>query len=363
MRRKRELFFRLGWLAAFALLASRAVAAEQASIQSTIVRGESSLLSPRLSELERRLFDKTHDGRFGDFSLLEAGLIAGGVDQPGELRRYVARFDALVEALRRSGQVRGEPRKQAQTLFTFLHQSILTGGYHLQASDVRQAFDSGRFNCVTATLLFNSLAARFGLKVVAVEQPGHAMSRLALPGETLDIETTCPRWRVESGTLRAPPDSGTRSVPDTPRQISDVQLVATIYYNRGVDSLLEKKFEEAIAANAKGLRLDPENATTKANYLATINNWAIALGTSGEFEKAAELLRLGEAIDPRCETFRTNYVQVFRQWSDRLCRSGHYDDAVRLLTHAAEEQPGDKFFHEAAIEILRRRANLTTGQE
>jgi hypothetical protein len=56
-------------------------------------------------------------------------------------------------------------------------------------------------------------------------------------------------------------------------------------------------------------------------------------------------------------------VQVFRQWSDRLCRSGHYDDAVRLLTHAAEEQPGDKFFHEAAIEILRRRANLTTGQE
>ena len=100
------------------------------------------------------------------------------------------------------------------------------------------------------------------------------------------------------------------------RQVSEVELVATIYYNRGVDLLAEKRFADAAAANAKAVRLDPENATAKGNFLATINNWAIDLGTSGEYEKAAELLRLGLAADPGYEAFRSNYVQLFRQWSE-----------------------------------------------
>jgi hypothetical protein len=301
--------------------------------------------------LEQRLFDQVHEGHFGEFSLLEAGLIAGGVERQEELHIYGRRFDALVADLRKSDQVRGTPRERAKAVFTFLHRSILTGGYHLQASDVRQAFDSGRFNCVTSTVLFNCLAARFDLNVVGLEAPGHAMSRLELPKETLDIETTSSRWLARRGV------SGTT----VPRQISDVQLVATIYYNRGVDWLAEKNYSKAVAANIKAL--DPENAATKGNYLATINNWAIALGLSGEYEKAAVLLRLGQAADSSYEAFRTNYVQLFRQWSDQLCRDGRYDDAVRLLARAAREQPGEKVFHEAAIELRRRQANLTTGQE
>ena len=60
--------------------------------------------------------------------------------------------------MRGSGKVRGTPRQRAEAVFAFLHQSILRGGYDLQASDLRQAFDHGRFNCVTASLLFNCLA-------------------------------------------------------------------------------------------------------------------------------------------------------------------------------------------------------------
>ena len=129
-----------------------------------------------------------------------------------------------------------------------------------------------------------------------------------------------------------------------------MQLVATIYYNRGVDLLAEKHFADAAAANAKALRLDPENAIAKGNFLATINNWAIALGMSGEYAKAAELLRLGLATDAGYEAFRANYVQLFRQWSEHLCRSGRYEDALRLLAQAAQSQPGEKFFREAAAE-------------
>ena len=396
----------LSWLAVLALLASAAGATEQAAQRGfenhvgqpacwvgdaaklAVTAGREQILAPRLSELEQRLFDQIHDGRFGEFSLLEAALIAGGVDREDELRRYRKRFDDLVESLRRSGKVRGTPRERAQAVFAFLHQAILRGGYNLQASDLRQALDHGRFNCVTASVLLNCLAERFELKAVGLEIPGHAMSRLQLPDETLDIETTCPRWFAligRSAAANSSPASGLTQAerettaqaelvkkspvvrqafqPDYPhavadqralRQVSDVELVATIYYNRGVDLLAEKRFADAAAANAKALRLDPASATAKGNLLATINNWAIDLGTSGEYEKAAELLRLGLATDPGYDAFRSNYVQLFRQWSEHLCRGGRFDDALRLLTQAANEQPGEKFFREAAIEILRR---------
>jgi tetratricopeptide (TPR) repeat protein len=340
------------------------------------------ILSPHLSDLERRLFDQFHGGSFGEFSLLEAGLIAGGIDCLDELHRYCQRFDTHVESLRRSGKVSGTPRKRAQAVFAFLHHSILHGGYDLQASDLRQAFDHGRFNCVTASLLFNCLAQRFELKAVGLELPGHAMSRLKLPDETLDIETTCPRWFTildRSGTANSrlvselkPADNETVAQSELARkalassaatcrqplrQISDAQLVAMIYYNRGVDLLAERQFTEAAAANSKAVRLDPDNTTAKGNLLATINNWAIVLGTSGEYEKAVELLRLGLAKEPSYEAFHSNYIQLFRQWSDHLCRDGRYDDAVRLLSQAAREHPQEKFFHEASIEVLRRWAD------
>ncbi len=362
LKRKLEVLF-FGWLAAIALLMSPAAAADDgragkriasdmadraAPAEPKIKRPSNEILAPRFSDLEQRLFAQIHDGSFGDFSLLEAGLVAGGVERCDELRRYCSRFDTLVDALRRSGKVRGTPRQRAEALFTFLHQSILTGGYRLQASDLRQVFDHGRFNCVTASLLFNCLAAGFDLKAVGLELPGHAMSRLDLPDETLDIETTCPRWFSRSDP--PPAAAGRRPL----RQISEVELVATIYYNRGVDLLAEKRFAEAVAANAKAVRLDPQNATAKGNFLAAINNWAIDLGTSGDYPKAAELLRLGLATDPSYGAFHANYVQLFHQWSEDLCRSGRCQEAVRLLAQAAKEQPEEKFFQEATIEILRR---------
>jgi tetratricopeptide (TPR) repeat protein len=305
------------------------------------------VLSSPLSKLEQRLFAKIQDGRFEHFSLLEAGLIAGGVKREDDLQHYCRRFDLLAELLRGSGKVQGTPHAQARAIFDFLHRNLLQGGYSLQASDLRQAFDHGRFNCVTATLLMNCLARRFELEAVALQLPGHALSRLTLPHETLDIETTCLKWFDRDPNIKTEP--GAQSRP-----INDVQLVATIYYNLGVDLLAEGRFADAAGANAKALRLDPNNATAKGNYLATINNWGIERAVAGDYPKAAELFHLGLATDSSYEAFHANYLRLYREWALHLCREGRDEAAVVLLDKAIQEQPGEKFLREAAIEIMRR---------
>ena len=334
------------WLAtgraAWALSGStKSVTISSPSAGARSTAGEPLPFSYGLTPLEQRLFADAANGRFGQITLLEAALVASGVDDSTVLERYRAQFDKWVEQLRRSDADRGTTRQQARAVFDFLHRNVLTGGYCLECTDLRQTLDRGRYNCVSASVLFNCLASEIGLKVCGLEIPGHAMSRLQSPEGSLDIETTCPRWfqwidhpKRQAEFVEKTLGRSHGADHRVAREVSPVELIAMIYYNRGVDLLGEKLFSEAAAANAKALRLDPSNATARGNFLATINNWAIELGSSGRYEAAADLLRLGLQIDPRYEAFSLNYVHLYRQWIEGLCAAGQFDEAIRLLAQA-----------------------------
>jgi tetratricopeptide (TPR) repeat protein len=331
----------------------------------------------KLSRLEEQLFADAADGYLDEHSLLDAALIASGVENAKTLRHYQRQLAALVEQLRRCGQRVGPPRQQAEATFDFMHRRILHAGYRLECTDLRMALDHGWFNCVSASVLFNGLVDALGLPVCGLETPGHAKSRLFLSDGPLDVETTCPRWFRLIGDPRqaehlpqtlekAPAQDCCRARQDgcRAREVSAVEMVAMIYYNRGVDLLAEKQFAAAAAANAKALRLDPSSATAKGNLLATINNWAIALGTQQHYAEAADLLRQGMAMDPSFETFLLNYVHVYHQWSEGLCADGRFAAALDLLAGAAAEHPDQPYFRRAPAEVHRRwaRSLFDTGK-
>jgi tetratricopeptide (TPR) repeat protein len=296
-----------------------------------------------LSALERRLFADAADGRWDEHSLLSAALVASGVSDPEAIRRYENQVARLAAELAESGRIAGSPQEQAAALFELMHQKVLRGGYQIDATVLTRTLDEGRFNCVSASVLFNCLAGQFELSARGLEIPSHAMSRLILPDGPLDVETTCPGWfrligdpdkqaeLVEKTLGRSP---GRGSGPVEAREVSDVELVATIYYNRGVDLLGEKRFAAAVAANAKSLRLDPENTTARGNLLATINNWAVDLDVAGRPAEAIELLRRGLALDRDYETFKVNYVHAHGQWISQLIASGRRLEARRIARRA-----------------------------
>jgi tetratricopeptide (TPR) repeat protein len=316
--------------------------------------------SYRPTALEEGLFAEAAAGQFDEFPLFDAALIASGVDDAKTLRRYDDQWAARVDELRRSQKVHGTPLAKAQAVFEFLHRRVLTGGYRLESTDLRDALDRGRFNCVSASVLFRCLAAEFGLAACGLEVPGHVMVRLRLADGPFDVETTCARWFHLVGE-EAPRDAKMGG-PRRRREVSDIELTAMIYYNRGIDLLAEKRFPQAAAANAKALRLAPSNAVARGNFLATLNNWAIDLGSSDHETEAAALLRQGMAIDPHYETFTVNYVHLHRQKVERLCALGRYSEAVGLLAQAAAEQPGIEYFRQAQAEVYRRWGRAVEGR-
>ncbi len=325
----------------------------------------------RSSPLETRLFDDAADGRLDDFSPFAAALVAGGVDQPKALPKYEKLLASLAAELRRSGKVDGTPQQKARAIFEFMHRRLLHGGYAHDATNPAAVLQSGRYNCVSGSVIFNCLAREFGLAVRGLELPGHAMSRVILPQGHLDVETTCVKWfellddpKRQAQMVSRAAGREVRGDRSQAREVSPVQMAAMIYYNRGVALLAEKHFEQAAVANAKALRLDPASASARGNLLATINNWSIDLGNRQQFSQAADLLLAGLAFEPSYATFEPNYVHVQHQWVEHYCDAEDYPSALDVLDAARAKLPHQAYFGRAVVEVYRRWAGslLTAGE-
>ncbi len=305
-------------------------------------------LGVTLSTAESAMFADAEDGVWDTHSLLEAALVAGGAGDRNRLHRYRERYRAVAAAIRQSLPEQAGQEEKAQRILEMLHRRVLTGGYELGATELPSALDDGRFNCVSATVLFVCLAKDLGLDARAVESTGHVAAEVLLHGKPVRVETTCSRWfrlsaeqrkrqsAAIAGRQRQMPGyrpveplphsgrrAGDRAVsaghkplaaqPDSPpRAITPVQLVAAIYYNRGVDLLLAEQFEAAASCNAKALLLDRQNRLAWGNLLATLNNWAVHLAKAGKHTEAVELLEGGLVLAPEYRPFRWNLQRALR---------------------------------------------------
>jgi tetratricopeptide (TPR) repeat protein len=322
------------------------------------------------SDLEAKFFADAADGQLDEFTPLGAALVASGVTDPKALADYEQKAAKLVEEIRRTDRCNAGQRALVEAVFEYMHFHLLRGGYHIDNTDLRDTLDQGRFNCVTASILFNYLTNALGVECRGLAMPGHAMSRVMLAKGPLDIETTCPNWFLLLANAKSPaeiktvPVGTSTVVPDRSKvqEVTPCQMAAMIYYNHGVDLLAQKRFAAAAVANAKALRLDPQNATARGNLLATLNNWSIDLGSREQFTEAVNLLRQGLLIEPKYDAFAQNYVHVHHQWVDSLRRTGRYDEALEILSRAVAEMPDQQYLRRAQSEVSEQLAKAISSQ-
>jgi len=336
-----------------------------------------------IDHVERRLFQNAQNGDWGIFNLFRAALIAEGIRDPRLIDTYEARLNALVARVLATAREEGNitPRALTRSLFEAMHREILTGGYSLHCTELSNVMNTGSFNCVSATVLFNVLAEKAGLDARGLEMPGHALSMVKFTdGLAMKIETTAPNWfdlqtdqerhmatlqRVAPALAQANPQMAQDAnappvviaeadLPANLREINSVQLVATIYYNIGVDLHAKQRFPEAAAANLKALHLDRDNEQAWTNLLASLNNWALdfASESSGRrYDIATIILDQGVALDPTYANFQANQTYVFFCWIRGLAELGRFDDARRVYDSAQTRLPGNKALQELIGEV------------
>ena len=236
-----------------------------------------------LSSLDQAFLADARDGALDRFDLPSACLIAGGVRDEVELATERQRLAATCAVI--AGQVPAHLTlaDRARELVQRMHEQVLVGQYERGASDLRGTLAGGNYNCLSAVVIHHELCDRAGVPLEFWSRPGHVFGKVG----NVRIEPTCRQSPVPVI------EPATSSRPITP-----LALVGRFYYNRGVDHLERRQFAPGIAAMRVACQLDPRDGDARANLLAGLNNWAVALSAQDQHAAAAALIARGLAIDP-----------------------------------------------------------------
>lgn len=127
-------------------------------------------------------------------AFLEEALFAGGAQDMAELDRLVALFHARIDPI--VNVVKDQPPQiAAQLLLKHLHVSY--GGttavlkeYVLHQWSVKEALETGNYNCLSASVLFIAAARQAGLNATGELYPRHARAVVFDQGVTFRVEAT-----------------------------------------------------------------------------------------------------------------------------------------------------------------------------
>jgi tetratricopeptide (TPR) repeat protein len=296
---------------------------------------------------EEELLRDADDGQI-DVPLFTAALAASHAT-PAQARRLQLQYGGLLKKARQLTAEAESPIAAASQIHEMMHRLVFTGRYTPKCTSLVAAMESGNFNCVSATILFQSLATPCGLNVTPMATPSHVYCRVEMESP-VDVQTTCPDWfdymerpDLQQEALRQTPGYSPNSPP---RRLTTTQLIAKIYYNRGVYLLNAHHFAEAEQNFSASIRLDRTDQSAHQNLLATWNNWALQKCHRGDYGEASQLVLRGLGRDAQYGPFQTNDLHIHQRWAQALCRDGKYSEASRMLKACQQRRPDAALFSE-----------------
>ena len=311
------------------------------------------------STLEARMLHDAADGRFDQFSLLEAALVAGGAESDEQIALFRRRVEPAAADLKSRIRADADSRHKAKTALAVLHQRLLRGEYRAPCSTLQTTLDTGNYNCVSATVLFQFLCEQIRLSATTMASPAHVYT-LAGGQTRFAVETTCADWfLVSDEQFKKRQQTGWRTRvtvagrPNRAREIGAPQLVGKIYYNQGVALLEQRRFEQAIRALEISLQLDARDRSARENLLAAHNNWALEACDDGRFAQAASLLERGREIDPNYEPYNSNDLHIHQKWVQQLSLRHEFAAAIDILRRGRQRRPEAAIFDEGRFAVYR----------
>ena len=295
--------------------------------------------------LEEALFEDAADGEFNRLGLEQAALIASGVTQK-DLLKYITKIDSLYNHIAlRWPMKKLNAFQKGHVILVFLHRTALKT-YDPGATEIQKALDDGRFNCVSATLLFNILCERFGVKTAGIEVPTHLYSVVydkMSPFVSREVQTTIPLgfliqqvpWNEFIYNSKIQTWKGKRVV-------SRVPLIAVIYYNRGIYWIRQKAYDKALPYYQRAFLLDPGFPALGELMVQLYAAWGYNFFNQGQYAKAVQIyregLRLlqGKVTEKDATLLKEHLTAAFINSANLLMRDKKWENARLLLSEAGQ---------------------------
>ncbi|MBK6689549.1 MAG: hypothetical protein IPG45_34110 [Deltaproteobacteria bacterium] len=287
----------------------------------------------------------------------DAALVASGFETPAQLNKARQNFEQLVGPIVAQLAAVPDETERARLLLTALHQKGGPfGEYDARATTLAEILERRRYNCVSASVVYNVLAERLKLNVAAQLLPTHARSLLSVVAggalRRVVVETTSssgfdPDAQQEARILEnvaGPMIDGARAlVSDKGAVVGTPVLIGTMYVNRasiaqeaGELERAERLFErgEATASDEEMRRILRDQRAALLSQLAADD---VGSEDPERIPRAYRTLKAAAALDPQHPRIRSAVFQNLRAAAERLInREAQRGDEQALLSLAGD---------------------------
>jgi tetratricopeptide (TPR) repeat protein len=288
-----------------------------------------------------QLLERTNRGAvLDDRELIDAFLIASGVSDRQGRDAYFKKLDQITAASRSATASAKTPIERGDALLKFLHKGPMRAGYNPQQTRLSVLIDTGKYNCVSATALYQIIATRLGLAVQALSIPstveGHAMIMYLDGDRRIDVETTNPdgfnfRAKVKQSGATV---IGIQLDPEKGHDVSPQGLASLIAQNLASSGGKHQDHLAAIQAALVGLALDPVENAKANNFVAAVNEWAMLLGDANKYEEALQVMQFGLELLPADDTLACNADLLWSRYAAFEARASRATSAVAVVRRA-----------------------------
>jgi tetratricopeptide (TPR) repeat protein len=265
---------------------------------------------------------------------------------------------SLINQARQATQAAKTSMERGELLMKHLHSTAMKGGYEVKQSSLAVLLETGKFNCVSSTVLYYLVGTELGLKLQPIAIPGglfisgHTALDLIEGNQRIQVEPTGPDGFDYEAKLKRPGISVWGPTPDRKKavDISPLGLAAMTYSNRGVECIKSEppRHLEALRYHLSALALDPTSANAAENCLAVLMNWGPELSKAGKTAEGVRVLQFGQKLSPDSRDLRENLEYVWIQHIDAALKAEKDAEVLTLVKQAARDLPQSREFQNPA---------------
>ncbi|MDR3161082.1 MAG: hypothetical protein LBU28_05645 [Spirochaetaceae bacterium] len=297
------------------------------------------------------------DGPYSWEEMAEVALWASGAEDEA-IERSMARIRSAAAELARSAALPENLRDRGEFLLSSLHGSLLKTYSEFQTR-LDELLNTGRYNCVSSSVIYMVLATSLGIEVRGVMTRDHAFVTVSAGDEVIDVETTNP-YGFDPGSRKEFHDNfgrltGFAYVPARNYRarvsLSPLELISLILSNRIADLEARKRFGEAVPlalsrALLLSLRKDPVVspffADPEQDALDRLYNFGVSLARAGREEDALRWAALASRQFPG-DSWEEFIFATVNNLMIKLIRNRRFEDARALLTAQAPVLSSESF--------------------
>lgn len=282
-------------------------------------RGLEEVKKPLVLSPEQVKLVESTSGALEGRALLKAAFVASGVVDAQALAQRMAQVDALERALRTPPLPKAQD-DLARELLARLHRRTFRR-YSPRDSSPLSVLDSGRFNCVSATLFFNALLGRFEVPSEVVDSPTHVLSHVYVKGRWVEVETTSARGFDPF-----------RSEEDYQRFLKEREL------RTGYERLSKRGAVEPVLIKRRRGKVRTVKNATLPGFI--VSNDAIVAAEAGQTERAWKLYELAKRLLPGDPRLSHNADVFLHNLALGHHGAGDWHRVLKLLIFALREPRG-----------------------